>query len=150
MVAGLEMSCFFAHLSALQNQAYLEKKISLWHVKTRWICWEHEDFVTEVWLFLCLWFSVFFFVGFGWKWVCKMFYLNFWSFFVSTSHVKNLSWTTTYLLKTIYLLFSYHKSFTLPNVHLHMMHVSFPSSQFKLRNVIYLKYKVSKTSWISR
>ena len=26
VVAGLEMSCFFAHLSALQDQAYLEKK----------------------------------------------------------------------------------------------------------------------------
>lgn len=26
MVAGLEVSCFFTHLAALQNQAYLEKK----------------------------------------------------------------------------------------------------------------------------
>ena len=51
---------------------------------------------------------------------------------------------------TLVPVYSDHKSFTLPNVHLHMMHVSFPSSQFKLRNVIYLKYKVSKTSWISR
>ncbi|KAG5374541.1 hypothetical protein IGI04_039137 [Brassica rapa subsp. trilocularis] len=35
---GLEMSCFFAHLSALQDQAYLEKEISrvAWITKRNW------------------------------------------------------------------------------------------------------------------
>lgn len=28
MVAGLEMSCFLAHLAALQDQAYLDKDMS--------------------------------------------------------------------------------------------------------------------------